>query len=135
MLRRLLSTGAVVSASVVATASASAADRASSSEVAAADALFREARLAAKRGDYATACPKFRESHRLDATVGATLNVADCDEHEGQFLRGLARFQEALVRLGATDDRRTYVQSRIVALRERIPRVEVRSPGVHAFVD
>lgn len=105
--------GCVVAMSATASA-------ASPADVAAADALFREARASAKKGDYATACPKFRESYRLDPTVGTLLNTADCEEHDDRLADAKARFQEALDRLAPTDDRVTYVRSRIHALDERI---------------
>jgi hypothetical protein len=92
-------------------------------DVAAADALFREARASAKKGDHAAACPKFRESYRLDPTVGTLLNVADCDEHDGHLAEALRRFEEAFGRLAPSDDRITYVRSRIHALDERVPKI------------
>jgi hypothetical protein len=119
ILRRLLF-GLVAPLALAVPARASAA---SPADVAAADALFREARLAAKRGDYATACPKFRESYRLDPTVGTLLNTADCEEHDGRLVESLERFEEAFGRLAPSDDRVTYVRSRIHALEERVPRI------------
>jgi hypothetical protein len=112
---------------------------ASPADVATADALFREARAAAKRGDHATACPKFRESYRLDKAVGTLLNVADCDEYDGHLVDALGRFEEALGRLAPSDDRLTYVRSRIHALGERIPHI-VGTLGssaerIHVLVD
>src|SRR5258706_13365787 len=41
---------------------------------AAAEALFREGRALSDAGDIAGACPKFRESDRLDPAVGPTFN-------------------------------------------------------------
>ena len=40
--------------------------------------LFREGREAAKRGDFATACPKFQASFATAAKVGTLFNLADC---------------------------------------------------------
>src|SRR5262250_2040825 len=98
------------------------ASAAAPADVAAADALFREARAAARRGDHATACPKFRASYRLDPTVGTLLNVADCEEHDGHLVDALKRFEEAFGRLAPADDRVPYVRSRIRALEERVAR-------------
>ncbi len=44
---------------------------------AAAEALFRSGRVAIEKGDYASACPKFEESSRLDPAVGTTCNLPD----------------------------------------------------------
>ncbi len=93
-------------------------------DVAAAEALFREARAAARTGDHATACPKFRESYRLDPAVGTLLNLADCEEHDGHLVDSLRRFEEAFGRLSPTDDRVPYVRSRINALTGRVARIE-----------
>jgi hypothetical protein len=105
---------------------------ASPADVAAADALFREARTAARRGDHATACPKFRASYQLDPAVGTLLNVADCEEHDGHLMSAHKRFEEALARLSGSDDRVPYVRSRIRALDERVPRI-VGKVGPGAF--
>jgi hypothetical protein len=107
---------------------------ASPADVAAADALFREARAAVKKGDYATACPKFRESYGLDPTVGTLLNVADCEEHAGHLLSALERFEEAFGRLAASDDRVPYVRSRVHAIEGRLARI-APAKGVRVFVD
>jgi hypothetical protein len=121
--RRLLFRGFLGLLTTVAVAAPARAIAAGPADVAAADALFREARGAARRGDYATACPKFRESYRLDPTVGTLLNTADCEEHDGRLVDALLRFEEALGRLAPSDDRLTYVRSRIHALEERVPRI------------
>src|SRR5262249_55537702 len=47
---------------------------------AAAEALFRQGRQAMEAKDFATACPKFAESQRLDPAVGTLMNWATCEE-------------------------------------------------------
>ncbi len=108
---------------LIAVTASARASAASPADVSAADALFREARTAARRGDHATACPKFRASYQLDPAVGTLLNVADCEEHDGHLVNARKRFEEALPRLGANDDRIPYVRSRLLALSERMPRI------------
>jgi hypothetical protein len=45
---------------------------------AAAQALYDEARRLSQGGNYADACPKFKESYQLDPGGGTLLNLADC---------------------------------------------------------
>lgn len=105
------------------------------SDITAAEALFREARADAKRGDHTSACPKFRESYRLDPTIGTLLNVADCDERDHHLLQALERFEDGLRRLPASDDRNAYVRSRARALESRVAEIRVRPiPGQTAHV-
>jgi len=93
---------------------------------AAAEALFEAGRQAATRGDWATACPKFAESERLDPAPGTLLNLADCEEHLGHLAAAWDAWHEALSSLAPGDDRVGPVRKRAAALDARIPRLTVR---------
>ena len=93
---------------------------------AAAEALFEAGRQAATRGDWATACPKFAESERLDPAPGTLLNLADCEEHLGHLASAWEAWHEALSSLPPGDDRVGPVRKRAAALDARIPRLTVR---------
>ncbi len=93
---------------------------------AAAAALFEAGRQAATRGDWATACPKFAESERLDPAPGTLLNLADCEEHLGHLASAWEAWHEALSSLPPGDDRVGPVRKRAAALDARIPRLTVR---------
>src|SRR5579883_2202081 len=93
---------------------------------AAAESLFRSAREAVGRGDYATACPQFAESQRLDPAPGTLMNLADCEEHMGRTASAWQHFVQAKEQLKADDDRVPFVQQRIAALEPRVPHVVVR---------
>jgi serine/threonine-protein kinase len=82
----------VLAVCVVATAPAYAQNAA---DKATAEALFDQGRTLLVGGDYAAACPKFSESLRLDAGLGAMLYVAQCYEHAGQTASAWAQFREA----------------------------------------
>jgi hypothetical protein len=92
---------------------------------AAAAALFREGRDAAKRGDYVTACSKLDDSYRLDPAVGTLLNLADCNEHIGKVTTAWQLFRQAADRLAAEDNRLPAAKTRIEALAPRIARLTI----------
>lgn len=104
---------------------ATAVARADGSDPATAEALFREGRSAAEAGNYAVACPKFEESHRLDPAPGTLLNLADCEEHRGQILRALQHFHQLHAELPATDERKPIAAARARALELRAPELRI----------
>src|SRR5262249_26584812 len=79
--------------------------RASGNDPAAAEALFREGRAAAQKGDWETACPKLRESQRLDPAAGTLLNLADCEEHRGKVATAWQLYRQVVESLPETDER------------------------------
>jgi hypothetical protein len=95
-----------------------------------AEAVFREGREAAARGDKKTACAKFEESVRLARAPGPLLNVADCEESSGRLVSAAKRWQEGIALLDPGDDRLPFAKERAAALDKRLPRLTVRvSPG------
>jgi len=95
----------------------------------AAEALFTAGRADVERGDYASACPKFADSQRLDPAPGTLINLADCEEHVGQLARAWQHWREALERLPETDPRRSVVALRTAAIDQRVPRLTVTISG------
>lgn len=77
--------------------------------------LFEEGRELMKKGDYAHACPKLTESHKLDPAGGTLLNLALCYEAAGKTASAWAAFEEA--RIYARKDNRPK--------RERIAREHI----------
>jgi hypothetical protein len=102
------------------------------SDPAAAMELFRQGREAIKAGDYAQACPKFADSLRLDEKVGTALNLAQCEEHQGQLATARAHAQRAIdLALATHDDRLALAQELFASLDRRVPRLTVvLAPGV-----
>lgn len=92
----------------------------------AAEALFTAGRADVQRGDFASACPKFAESQRLDPAVGTLINLADCEEQLGHLARAWQLWREAVERLSADDARRPVVVERATAIDKRVPRLTVR---------
>lgn len=88
-----------------------------------AEALFRAGREAAASGDYATACSRFAESHRLEPAAGTVFNLADCHEKRGQVASAWTRYREAKERLPAGDERAAFAAERIAALEPRLPKL------------
>lgn len=97
----------------------------------AADYLFREARKAARAGDYAKACPLFVDSLRLDPGTGVLMNLADCEEHLGKVASAWEHWREALDTLhGKNDKRASLAKRKIATLEKRLPRLTLRlDPG------
>jgi hypothetical protein len=83
-----------------------------SSDKAAADALFKQARALMLEGKYADACPKFAESQRLDAGLGTMLRLADCYEKLGRTASAWSTFRAAADLAGRTKDPREVVARR-----------------------
>jgi hypothetical protein len=97
---------------------------------AAAEVLFRAGRAAADKSDYETACPKFRESQRLDPAPGTELNIADCEEHRGKLATAWELFTRVARELPATDDRVKIAAARAAALEKRLSRLALTlGPG------
>lgn len=64
-------------------------------DAAAAEALFDEGKRLMAAKQYATACPKFAESQRLDPGIGTSLWLADCYAKNGQLASAWATFKES----------------------------------------
>jgi hypothetical protein len=92
-----------------------------------ADALFRQGRHAAESGDFETACAKFAESQRLDASTGTLLNLGDCEEHLGHLSASRNYYQTALRQLGGSDPRVAPAEARLAGVEARMPRLTIRA--------
>jgi hypothetical protein len=98
-----------------------------SSEAAAAQALFYEARALMQKGSYREACPKLEESLRLAPGLGTQFNLADCNEHLGKIATAWVSFLDVAAQAKATNQptRETVAQKRAAALEARVPRLVV----------
>lgn len=95
-----------------------------------ADALFREARALLKKGEYAAACPKLADSHRLDPAPGTAINLGDCLEKLGKLADALQAQRDALDMLQPGDRRIEPLKVQIATLEKRVPRLTVQlAPG------
>lgn len=101
------------------------------SSIAVAQVLYDDAKAAMAKGDYATACQKFAESHRLDpATGGTLLNLAVCHEKMGKTATAWAEFieAEALAHQYNRRDREKLAHEHGAALRPNVSVLELRVP-------
>lgn len=95
-----------------------------------AEVLFAEARQLAKRGASDEACEKFAQSHALDPSVGALLNLADCAERRAELSRAWETWLDAAARathLGQLD-RASLARSRALALTPRLGTLTISVP-------
>jgi hypothetical protein len=99
-------------------------------QVAAAEALFREAKQLIAEGRAAEACAKFEASHKLDPAVGTLLNLADCNEQIGKTASAWAQFLEAetLSRRAGSELRERVARERAAALEPRLMRLAIEVP-------
>jgi hypothetical protein len=103
--------------------------RAGGNDPAAAEALFRDGRAAAQKGDWETACPKLRESQRLDPAAGTLLNLADCEEHRGKVATAWQLYRQVVESLPENDERVPLAKKRAGDLERRLPHLTVRITG------
>lgn len=97
-----------------------------------AEELFREARQAMQENDYASACPKFAESQRLDPSVGTLLNIALCEEHTGRIAAAWGHFRTVIDQLPPHDRRMPIAESHLKALDPRVPKLKLAIQGPRA---
>jgi hypothetical protein len=108
-----------------------------------ADAAFDEGRELFEQGRFKDACDKFELSMQLDPSPGTLLNLGNCYEPQGDLLRALATFEQALADAArATDRKRKQVwtdaaKARIAALSGRIAELTLdgAEPGSTLLLD
>lgn len=121
---RLLRRALVALSALALARSASASDRA--------EQLFREARAAMKDKDYATACPKFEESQRLEPAPGTLTNLADCEEHLGRVVQARDDYALAATGFPRDDPRRAFVLERARTLEAQFAHLTLRARDLPA---
>jgi hypothetical protein len=93
-----------------------------------ADSLFREGRAAMKANAFATACPKFAESYRLDPAAGTLLNLATCEQRLGKLATAALHYRQAAEAFPAGDERIDFANRSAAALDPKIPRLVLTPP-------
>jgi len=114
---------AIVAAALLAGAPAAA----QSSDPAAAQALFDDAKALMRSGDYAEACPKLEQSQRLDPGGGTLVALGLCYEGLGRTASAWTTWNLALssARSEHRTDREAIALKHIPALEQKMPRARV----------
>jgi tetratricopeptide (TPR) repeat protein len=104
--------------------------RAQDRDPAAAQALFDQAVELTKHDKYDEACPKFQESNRLDPSIGAQFQLANCHERNGRIASAWAMFLDVASqsRARAQLEREAVARERAAKLEPRLPRLVVTVP-------
>lgn len=116
---------------------------ASADESTAGDALFEEGKTLLEAKDYAAACPKLAESHRLAPKGRTALALAICREGEGKTASAFAAYQEALfyAKRDKRKDREDVAAAKLIELEPLLPKLrvvvgaEARAQGVLVAID
>lgn len=99
--------------------------------------LFARGRTLAAEGKCADAIPFFLDTLKLEPSIGALLNLAECHDKLHDATQAYVRYREAeaLAREKA-DDREPLARSRADALKAKVARVVVTAPaGVRVTLD
>ncbi len=99
--------------------------------------LFDDAKALLKKGDPASACPKFAESQRLDPQLGTLLRLADCYEKTGKTASAWASFKDAVeIASQRHDSREAAARAKLAKLEPRLCRLTVAvDPGTPPDVE
>ncbi|HEY8076491.1 MAG TPA: hypothetical protein VIF62_20340 [Labilithrix sp.] len=92
-----------------------------------AQSLFEEGVRLMRAKNYAEACPKLAESHRLDPAGGTVFNLASCLEQDGKLASAFVAYDEALSRAkkDGNKKRADVAEKRMAEIRPRISRVTI----------
>jgi hypothetical protein len=100
---------------------------AQSGNAAIAESAFKRGKELMAEGNAEKACPKFAESHRLDPSVGALLNLGRCYEQLGRTASAWVSFKEAatLARTLGQTEREAVARDFAKALEPKLSRVRL----------
>lgn len=100
-------------------------------DTAAAEVLFQEGRRLMNEGRFAEACPKLKESHRIDPGVGVLLYLGDCYAGNGQTASAWSTYREAEAgaRTARQVDREKIARDKAAALEPKLTRVLLLAPA------
>jgi tetratricopeptide (TPR) repeat protein len=96
-----------------------------------AEELFRQGVALKNRGDWRTACEKFKKSFDLEPAVSTQYKIASCHEHDGRLASAWYGYQSALKmnRETRSDKRRleldASIRSALGQLEPRVPRLRI----------
>lgn len=99
-------------------------------DAAAAEVLFEQGKVLVRQGNYAEACPKFAESHRLAASAGALLNLGECYVKLGKTASAWAAFREAVgsAQAAGQTEREQYARERAGELEPSLAKIVIAVP-------
>lgn len=102
-----------------------------------AEALFDDALALMQKGNYAEACPKLAESHRLDPASGTVFNLAVCLDNAKKYASATIAFDESLARSvrDGNKEREVFARQRLAALKGLVPHVVVKIGPALASVE
>jgi len=101
----------------------------SAQEKAMASQLFDDAERLFAAQNFAQACPKYAESHRLDPQLGSLLHLGECYTRLGRTASAWASFKDALeLALARGDAREARIRQRIAELELHLPKLVILVP-------